>query len=67
MIVSVSVSVCVQAHSVVTLLLRAEGATFVSAADAGAVEVRVVRAEVAATAVPERGHDCSGKVGWCSG
>lgn len=62
MAVGVSVSVGVQAQVIVALLLRAEGTSFVSAADTGTVEARIVRAEVASAAVPERGHDCFGKV-----
>lgn len=50
------VGVRVNAHAVGDLLVDAASATELSALNAGVVERRVVRAEVAAAAVPQGRH-----------
>lgn len=51
-----AVRVGVDAHVVGDLLVNAASATEFSTLDAGVVERRVVRAKVAAAAVPQRSH-----------
>lgn len=58
---AVVVRVRAKCVTVVGFLLNAEAASAFIATDARAIERRVVRAEVAVAAVPERGH-ISGKV-----
>lgn len=50
----------VNAHTVGDLLVNASSATNFSTLDAGVVERRVVRAEVATAAIPQRCHCCYG-------
>lgn len=52
----VGVGVSVGAQAVCDFLVDAHGAAHCTAADAGVVEGRVVRAETTSTAVPQRRH-----------